>query len=115
MKTDVIKTAVKENKKNKMTVLCRKVKENIKISLVDKESTLDLKITTKTVDDKKLYIIENSELVVCFENSISLEVIEFIKKEKPLKVVLKDGCFENDTKKINAINELSLITNISVI
>ena len=30
MKTDVIKTAVKENKKNKMAVLCRKVKENIK-------------------------------------------------------------------------------------
>ena len=29
MKTDVIKTAVKENKKNKMAVLCRKVKENI--------------------------------------------------------------------------------------
>jgi len=25
-----MKTAVKENKKNKMTVLCRKVKENIK-------------------------------------------------------------------------------------
>ena len=83
--------------------------------MLDLGITLDLKITTKTVDDKKLYIIENSELVVCFENSISLEVIEFIKKEKPLKVVLKDGCFENDTKKINAINELSLITNISVI
>ena len=29
MKTDVIKTAVKENKKNKMAVFCRKVKENI--------------------------------------------------------------------------------------
>ena len=83
--------------------------------MLDLGITLDLKITTKTVDDKKLYIIENSELVVCFENSISLEVIEFIKKEKPLKVVLKDGCFENDTKKINAINELSLISNISVI
>lgn len=83
--------------------------------MLDLGITLDLKITTKTVDDKKLYIIENSELVVCFENSISLEVIEFIKKEKPLKVVLKDGCFENDTKKINAINELSLIKNISVI
>ncbi|WP_148571885.1 site-specific DNA-methyltransferase [Aliarcobacter cryaerophilus] len=83
--------------------------------MLDLGITLDLKITTKTVDDKKLYIIENSELVVCFENSICLEVIEFIKKEKPLKVVLKDGCFENDTKKINAINELSLITNISVI
>ena len=34
MKTDVTKTAVKENKKNKMTVFCRKVKENInKIAL----------------------------------------------------------------------------------
>lgn len=83
--------------------------------MLDLGITLDLKITTKTVDDKKLYIIENSELVVCFENSISLEVIEFIKKEKPLKVVLKDACFENDTQKINAINELSLISNISVI
>ena len=30
MKTDVIKTAVKENKKNKMAVFYRKVKENIK-------------------------------------------------------------------------------------
>ncbi len=83
--------------------------------MLDLGITLDLKITTKIIDDKKLYIIENSELVVCFENSISLDVIEFIKKEKPLKVVLKDACFENDTKKINAINELSLITNISVI
>ena len=33
MKTDVIKTAVKENKKNKMAVLCRKVKENIILRL----------------------------------------------------------------------------------
>ena len=66
--------------------------------MLDLGITLDLKITTKTVDDKKLYIIENSELVVCFENSISLEVIEFIKKEKPQKVVLKDGCFENVSK-----------------
>lgn len=27
---NIMKTAVKENKKNKMAVLCRKVKENIK-------------------------------------------------------------------------------------
>lgn len=83
--------------------------------MLDLGITLDLKIHTKTIDNQKLYIIENSELIVCFENSISLEVIEAIKKEKPLKVVLKDNCFKNDTQKINAINELSLITNISVI
>ena len=76
---------------------------------------LDLKITTKIIDDKKLYFIENSELIVCFEENITLKIIEVIKEEKPYKVVLKDGCFANDTQKINAILELSLITSISVI
>lgn len=83
--------------------------------MLDLGITLDLKITTKIIDDKKLYFIENSELIVCFEENITLKIIETIKEEKPYKVVLKDGCFANDTQKINAILELSLITSISVI
>ena len=83
--------------------------------MLDLGICLDLKITTKIIDDKKLYFIENSELIVCFEENISLKIIEIIKEEKPYKVVLKDGCFANDTQKINAILELSLITSISVI
>ena len=83
--------------------------------MLDLGICLDLKITTKIIDDKKLYFIENNELIVCFQDNISLEIIQAIKEEKPLKVVLKDGCFANDTEKINAILELSLITSISVI
>lgn len=83
--------------------------------MLDLGICLDLKITTKIIDDKKLYFIENSELIVCFEENITLKIIETIKEEKPYKVVLKDGCFANDTQKINAILELSLITSISVI
>ena len=83
--------------------------------MLDLGICLDLKITTKIIDDKKLYFIENSELIVCFEENITLKIIEIIKEEKPYKVVLKDGCFANDTQKINAILELSLITSISVI
>ena len=83
--------------------------------MLDLGICLDLKITTKIIDDKKLYFIENSELIVCFEENITLKIIEIIKEEKPYKVVLKDGCFANDTQKINAILELSLISQISVI
>ncbi len=83
--------------------------------MLDLGITLDLKITTKIIDDKKLYFIENSELIVCFEENITLKIIEAIKEEKPYKIVLKDGCFANDTQKINAILELSLISSISVI
>ena len=83
--------------------------------MLDLGICLDLKITTKIIDDKKLYFIENSELIVCFEENITLKIIEAIKEEKPYKVVLKDGCFANDTQKINAILELSLISQISVI
>lgn len=83
--------------------------------MLDLGICLDLKITMKIIDDKKLYFIENSELIVCFEENITFKIIEAIKEEKPYKVVLKDGCFANDTQKINAILELSLISSISVI
>lgn len=83
--------------------------------MLDLGIELSLKINTKIVSNKKLYLVENSELIVCFEENINLEIIQAIKEEKPLKVVLKDGCFANDTEKINAILELSLITSISVI
>ena len=83
--------------------------------MLDLGIELSLKINTKIVSNKKLYLVENSELIVCFEDNITLEIIQTIKEEKPLKVVLKDGCFANDTDKINAILELSLISSISVI
>lgn len=83
--------------------------------MLDLGIELSLKINTKIVLNKKLYLVENNELIVCFQDNINLEIIQAIKEEKPLKVVLKDGCFANDTEKINAILELSLITSISVI
>ncbi|WP_205588680.1 site-specific DNA-methyltransferase [Poseidonibacter antarcticus] len=83
--------------------------------MLDLGIELDLKITKEIVDDKTIFILENSELVACFSQNISLEVIEKIKAHNPYKVVLKDGCFANDTDKINAIQDLSQNSSVSVI
>ena len=83
--------------------------------MIDLGIELSLKITTKILSNKKLYLIENSELIACFENDITLSVIEEIIAIKPYQVVLKDGCFANDNDKINAMQKLADITTVSVI
>ncbi len=83
--------------------------------MIDLGIELSLKITPKIIDDKKLYLVENSELIACFEDDITTKVIEEILAIKPYQVVLKDGCFANDNDKINAMQKLSTITTVSVI
>ncbi len=63
MKTDVIKTAVKENKKNKMAVLCRKVKENIKNFWQDEDGMGVVEIV--------LIIVVLIGLVIIFKSQIT--------------------------------------------
>jgi len=83
--------------------------------MLDLGIELSLKITNQTVDGTKLYMLENNELIACLEDNISLLVIEEIKKLKPYQVVLKDGCFKDDNDKINAVQELSSVTTVSVL
>lgn len=83
--------------------------------MLDLGIELSLKITPQTVDGTKIYMLENNELIACLEDNISLLVIEEIKKLKPYQVVLKDGCFKDDNDKINAVQELSSVTTVSVL
>ena len=83
--------------------------------MLDLGIELSLKITPQTVDGTKIYMLENNELIACLEDNISLLVIAEIKKLKPYQVVLKDGCFKDDNDKINAVQELSSVTTVSVL
>ena len=83
--------------------------------MIDLGIELSLKITPQKIDNITIYSIENSELIACFENNISEAVIEEIIKQKPYQVVLKDGCFSNDSIKINIIQKLATISTVSVI
>ena len=72
MKTDVTKTAVKENKKNKMAVLCRKVKENIKNFWQDEDGMGVVEIV--------LIIVVLIGLVIIFKSQITALVNKLLSK-----------------------------------
>lgn len=72
MKTDVIKTAVKENKKKKMAVFCRKVKENIKNFWQDEDGMGVVEIV--------LIIVVLIGLVIIFKSQITALVNKLLSK-----------------------------------
>jgi Flp pilus assembly pilin Flp len=72
MKTDVIKTAVKENKKNKMAVLCGKLKENIKNFWQDEDGMGVVEIV--------LIIVVLIGLVIIFKSQITALVNKLLSK-----------------------------------
>ncbi len=72
MKTDVTKTAVKENKKNKMAALCRKVKENIKNFWQDEDGMGVVEIV--------LIIVVLIGLVIIFKSQITALVNKLLSK-----------------------------------
>ena len=72
MKTDVIKTAVKENKKNKMAVFYRKVKENIKNFWQDEDGMGVVEIV--------LIIVVLIGLVIIFKSQITALVNKLLSK-----------------------------------
>lgn len=72
MKTDVIKIAVKENKKNKMTVLCGKLKENIKNFWQDEDGMGVVEIV--------LIIVVLIGLVIIFKSQITALVNKLLSK-----------------------------------
>jgi len=76
---------------------------------------LSLKITPQTVDGTNIYVVADGELVACFAENISTQVIDAIRELSPLHVVLKDGCFANDNEKINGVERLSKVANVSVL
>ena len=76
---------------------------------------LSLKITPQSVDGTTIYVVAEGELVACFADNISTKVIDAIKALTPLQVVLKDGCFANDNEKINGVESLSKVANVSVL
>ena len=72
MKTDAIKTAVKENKKNKMAVLCGKLKENIKNFWQDEDGMGVVEIV--------LIIVVLIGLVIIFKSQITALVNKLLSK-----------------------------------
>lgn len=63
--------------------------------------TLDLPMTSETVDGCMIYTVNNGDLVACFSEGITDNVVKAMAAKTPLRVLFRDSCFTQDAQKIN--------------
>ena len=62
---------------------------------------LSLPMTTEEVDDKMIYTVNEGDLVACFADKVTDNVVRAMAEKQPLRVIFRDSCFERDADKIN--------------
>lgn len=62
---------------------------------------LSLPMTTERVADCTVYTVNDGELVACFNQHVTQEVILFMVSKKPAWVLFRDHCFAEEKTKIN--------------
>ena len=62
---------------------------------------LSLPMTTEEVDGKKIYTVNEGDLVACFDEKVTDNVVRAMAEKQPLRVIFRDSCFERDADKIN--------------
>ncbi len=69
--------------------------------MLDWGVTLDLPLRTEKVDDVNIHVVNDGDLVACFEKHIPESVIDHIASLLPMRVVLRDSCFDEAKEKMN--------------
>ncbi len=69
--------------------------------MLDWGVTLDLPLRTEKVDGINIHIVNEGDLVACFEKHIPESVIDHIASLLPMRVVLRDSCFDEAKEKMN--------------
>ena len=62
---------------------------------------LSLPMTQEVVDGKTIYTVNEGDLVACFAENISEDVVKAMAEKMPLRVIFRDSCFAQDADKIN--------------
>lgn len=62
---------------------------------------LDRKIETEEIGSYTVYTYNDGDLVACFSEDLSEDLIKHIAKKDPLRVVFRDSCFAASEDKIN--------------
>lgn len=86
--------------------------------ILDLGLELSLPIETKDILSNTVFIVQTNALVACFDDNIDFKIVDSISDLKPLKVVFKDGSFEEDKDLINVgerFKRLSPKTKVTVI
>ena len=62
---------------------------------------LSAKIEEKVIAGKNVYVVDENDLIACFDENITEEVVKTIAQMKPLYAVLRDNSFSSDTVAAN--------------
>lgn len=69
--------------------------------LLDWGVKLSLPMTSEEVDGKMIYTVNEGDLVACFADKVTENVVKAMADKMPLRVIFRDSCFEQDADKIN--------------
>ena len=62
---------------------------------------LSLPMSSEEVDGKMIYTVNDGDLVACFAEKVTDNVVKAIADKQPLRLIFRDSCFEQDADKIN--------------
>ena len=86
--------------------------------LLDWGLPLSLPYTSENVGSFTVHTYNDGDLVACFNEDISEEVVKEIARKKPLRAVFRDSSFSNSASKINVFEIFKMIspeTSVKVI
>lgn len=79
---------------------------------------LSMPYSSEIINGATVHTYNNGDLIACFSNDVSEEVIKSIAQKRPLRVVFRDSSFKDSPAKINVgeiFKMLSPDTRIKVI
>lgn len=74
---------------------------------------LSLPMTSEEVDGKMIYSVNDGDLVACFAEDITENIVKAMADKQPLRVLFRDSCFARDDAKINVFETLKQLLNWS--
>lgn len=74
---------------------------------------LSLPMTSEEVDGKMIYSVNDGDLVACFADEITENIVKAMADKQPLRVLFRDSCFARDDAKINVFETLKQLLDWS--
>lgn len=74
---------------------------------------LSLPMTSEEVDGKMIYTVNEGDLVACFADDVTENVVKVMADKQPLRVLFRDSCFARDDAKINVFETLKQLLDWS--
>lgn len=74
---------------------------------------LSLPMTSEEVDGKMIYSVNDGDLVACFADDITENIVKAMADKQPLRVLFRDSCFARDDAKINVFEILKQLLDWS--